>query len=67
MVRRRPFQSPDKKLGQLVRLEIGQGDLGDSGILEEIVGAGAALQSGTENQQFHYRNPGEGKEKSPGS
>jgi hypothetical protein len=38
-----------EELGQLSRLEIGQGNLADSGILEEIVGAGTALQSSTEN------------------
>ena len=37
------------------RPEVGQGHLGDRRILEEIVGAGATLQTGTEDQHLHQR------------
>jgi hypothetical protein len=34
-------------------VEVGDGHLGDGGILEEVEGGGATLEAGTENQHLH--------------
>jgi hypothetical protein len=42
-----------EKGGDLLRMQVGDGHLGDRRILEEVEGGGAPLQAGTEHEHLH--------------
>jgi hypothetical protein len=61
-----PTPVTNQELWQLLGPKIGERHQRNCRILQQIVGAGAALETGTEDQQFHQRTPLEWIEKSPG-